>query len=140
MGPDNLEARMRAMSARLAGATAHQAIVQQLNLLLHSRRPFLPAAKVLGSLLADAGLFHEAQELYRELAEHFPDEPTGLVGLAQLAMQQREWRDALTCWDEVTARFPDRPAASWLGGRATTLMELRRFDDAENIFRALTQD
>jgi tetratricopeptide (TPR) repeat protein len=140
MAPDKLNAMLRSMSARLAGEPAHQPILQQLNVLLDSPQRFLPAANLLGRMLVDAGLLPEAAEFYRKLADHFPNKPAGLVGMAQVAMQQRAWLEALTLWDEVVTRFSDRLTAYWLDSRAISLMELQRFDEAEDIFRGLTRD
>jgi tetratricopeptide (TPR) repeat protein len=140
MVPDRLKAMLRAMSARLAGETAHQPILQQLSVLLHSPQPSLRDANLLGRLLSDAGMLDEAKQFYEEVTEHIPDKPLGSVGMAQVAMQRRAWQEALTWWNEVIGRFGDKPAAFWLGGQATTLMELRRFEEAENIFHRLIRD
>jgi tetratricopeptide (TPR) repeat protein len=140
MTSDKLNGMLRSMSARLGGEPAHQPILHQLDILLHSLQPSLRDANLFGRLLVDAGLLDEAKEFYKEMTEHIPDEPQGFVGMAQVAMQRRMWQEALTWWDEVIARFGDKPAASWLGGRATALMELGRFEEAENIFHRLTRD
>jgi tetratricopeptide (TPR) repeat protein len=140
MAPDKLDATLRELPARLASQPERQSIMQHLKILLGSTQPSLPAVRVLGSLLADAFLFDDATKVYEALAERFPDDPTGPVCLAQLSMQRKSWQGALAHWDEVVARFSGRLTASWLGGRAATLMELRRFDEAENIFRSLARD
>jgi tetratricopeptide (TPR) repeat protein len=140
MASDKFNAMLRSLRTRIAGEPAYQPILQQLDILLDSRQPFLPAAWVAGTSLSDAGLLDEAQELYKGLAENFPDKPVGFAGMAQLAMQRRAWREALACWNEVIARFSDSLAASWLSGRATALLELGRVDEAEIAFRVLTRD
>jgi tetratricopeptide (TPR) repeat protein len=140
MAPDTLNAMLRSMSARLADDPARRPIVHQLNILLTSAQTFMSGANDLGRLLVDAGLLDDAQELYGALAEHFPNQPAGPVGMADLAMRRGAWQEALTRWDEVIARFGDQPAVTRMGGRATALMELQRLDEAETIFRSLVED
>jgi tetratricopeptide (TPR) repeat protein len=137
---DKFKVMLRAISKRLDDEPAHQPILQQLSVLLHSPQPSLRDANLLGRLLSDAGMLDEAKEFYEEVTEHIPDKPLGSVGMAQVAMQRGEWQEALTWWDEVIARFGDKPAASWLGGQATALMELGRFEEAETVFLGLTRD
>lgn len=140
MAPEKLNAMLRSMSVRLACQPAHQPILQQLDILLDSPQRLLPATHELGRLLIDAGLFDEAEELYKEMAEQFPDKPQGRVGMAQLAMQKKAWEQALAYWDEAIARFSDRVTGSWLGGRGITLMQLGRFEEAEQILRSVAHD
>lgn len=140
MASDKLNAMLRAMSNDLASEPEQGAILQQIHHLLNSSQPTLSAFKELGSSLADAGRLNEAENLYRELITTFPDQPQGFAGMALLAMHKGSWQEALARWDELIARFRHKPIASWLSGRATTLMELGRFGEAEIAFRNLTLD
>lgn len=140
MATDKLNATLRSMLRGLADDPAHQPVLHQLNILLTSPEPLMPGANDLGRLLVDAGLLDDAQKLYGALAEHFPNQPAGPVGMADLAMRRKAWQEALTRWDEVIARFGDQPAVTRMGGRATALMELQRLDEAETIFRKLAED
>jgi tetratricopeptide (TPR) repeat protein len=131
---------LRSMSQRLTAGPASQAILRQLDILLNCRRSPLPAAKKFGRLLVEADLLSDAHELYRELGEQFPEEPQGLAGMAHVAMLRQSWQEALTCWDELIARFSDKLVPYWPAGRATALMQLSNLDEAEIVFRGLTRD
>lgn len=135
-----LNAALCDISARLARDPACQRLVQQLDSVLGSKDGILPAAAQLGRLLVDAGLLDEADWLYRALAEQFPDSPPGFVGMAHVAVKRWDWGEALVRWQTVLARFSARQQAFWLASFATALMELGRFDEAENVFRDLLRD
>src|SRR5271156_5575249 len=103
--PNALSELFIALAARLADEPARLRILQPYESVFQSPQPPLPAAARLGGALAGAGLHDEAETLSRTLAEHFPHEPIGFVGRAQLAMRQMAWAQALARWDEVFARF-----------------------------------
>lgn len=140
MARNEIHEMLRSMSERIGEQPPHVEIAEQLHVLLNSHEPFFPAASQLGRLLLDAGLLDDANQLYSKLTEHFPERPTGLVGLARVAMRGKSWQDSLNYWDQVLERFGDKPLSHWLEARAITLIELRRFRDAENAFRVLTQE
>ena len=71
----------------------------------------------------------------------FANMPFGYAALARLAMRQRHWSEALECWDDVLARFPQHYTnVSSRIGRASTLLELARYAEAEASLREIIQE
>jgi predicted Zn-dependent protease len=91
-------------------------------------------------LLLDGGLLSEAAGLCNALKRQFPDDPAGYVGLARVAMHQHAWTEALECWSEVSARFPQRNEYAWDFPRAQALVTLGRLDEAQELCRRLVED
>ena len=59
----------------------------------------------LATALIELGCLSEAEEVYRALTLRFEADPTGFVGLAQMAMRSHRWLEARTRWEEVLRRF-----------------------------------
>jgi tetratricopeptide (TPR) repeat protein len=89
-------------------------------------------------VLLKLGHLDEAQNASEKLATIFPDRPDGLLGLANIAMQQRRWTEASTYWSKLLRQFSDRATASWHAGLAAAHIELGSLHAAENIYRDLT--
>src|SRR5262249_4340282 len=67
-----------------------------------------------------------------------PDDLSGHLQLAVLAMQQSDWPKALERWDALLARFgEDERADNWKLARANALRSLGRGDEAEAELRSL---
>jgi hypothetical protein len=102
MASDKLNAMLQSMRARLAGEATHQPISQQLDILLDSGQPFLPAAWAAGQVTQRC---RTALTKPRSFIWGWPklssDQPAGPVGMAQLAMRRKAWGEALVFWDEV---------------------------------------
>ena len=94
----------------------------------------------LAAALIELGSLHEAEKVYRELTLKSGADPTGYVGLAQVAMRGQRWIEACARWDEVLRRFGDQAAHGWRAARAIALMQLNCLDDAEQVFRDLAED
>jgi tetratricopeptide (TPR) repeat protein len=94
----------------------------------------------LATALIALGNLHEAEKVYRELTLKSGADPTGYVGLAQVAMRGQRWIEARARWDEVLQRFGDQAAHGWRAARANALMQLNRLDDAEQVFRDLSEE
>lgn len=93
----------------------------------------------LAAALIELGSLHEAEAVYRDLTLSPGADPTGYVGLAQVAMRGQRWIEARARWDEVLRRFSNQAAPGWLSARATALMHLNCLDDAEQVFRDLAK-
>lgn len=91
-------------------------------------------------VLFELGRRQEAVAIHAELVRDFPDDPAGYAGMAQLALRQRSWPEALARCDELLARFPDHAAADgWRTMRASPLLELGRAAEAEGFLRRIVE-
>ena len=81
----------------------------------------------------EAGLVDESEALYLAMARSFPRHPGGFVGLAHVAMQRKNWHEAMTCWDRVLTEFDGLRNPFWRTGRALVLFELGRLNEAKAI-------
>ena len=84
--------------------------------------------------LLEQGRLAEAEEAYRDLQARHPDRPTGLAGLAQVAMQSGQWQTALDRFEECLTRFPSRSPPFWRLARARALARLGRSEEAEAAY------
>jgi tetratricopeptide (TPR) repeat protein len=94
----------------------------------------------LAAALIELGSLYEAEKVYRELTLKSGADPTGFVGLAQVAMRGQRWIEACARWDEVLQRFRDQAVPGWRAARAIALMQLNCLDDAEQVFRDLAEE
>jgi tetratricopeptide (TPR) repeat protein len=91
-----------------------------------------------GFLLLDAGELLSAEAVFEAVRLQFPANAAGFVGLARVAMRSGSWLQALAAWDTALDRFDGGDARPfWRIGRATALLELGRWDVAEDTFEAL---
>lgn len=96
----------------------------------------------LADALASAGRIRDAQEQYQLVLEISEDDPGALAGLAQIAMNQGEWRTAEGYWRRIldvigTGDFASidqrvEKAYYYLG---STLMELNEYEEAASYLR-----
>jgi tetratricopeptide (TPR) repeat protein len=88
------------------------------------------------TVLAELGRSEEARAALDRLARDFYEAPAGFVGLAQFAMRERLWSEAVERWNEILARFDDRAARPrWETARAWALLELGQTAAAETALR-----
>jgi tetratricopeptide (TPR) repeat protein len=136
---DRVKVMLCATVERIANAPAQERLSRQLSLILCSPQPPLSKAMQVGHELVEAGLHDAASQLYKRLCEVFPNGPQGLAGLAFLAMQKKEWSEALTRWDELIERFPASSAPNWHLSRGQALAQLNRRGEAEEELRYLVR-
>lgn len=87
-------------------------------------------------VLFELGRSQEAADILADLMREFPDNPSGYVGRAQLALRQRFWQVALDRCNEILSRFGDHAGADdWRLIRVGALLELGRATEAETILR-----
>jgi len=91
-------------------------------------------------IFMEAGLLDEAEALYLAMVQSFPRHPGSFVGLAQIAMRRRNWREALERWDNIMAAFGGARNPNWLSGRAMVLLELGRHQEATDTHADLVRD
>jgi tetratricopeptide (TPR) repeat protein len=82
-------------------------------------------------VLYGLGRLDDAESSFADLAKRFPSEPDGHVGLAQVAMQRRNWATALAHWDDAIALSRAPVESAWYLGRANVLVRLNRVQEAD---------
>lgn len=90
-----------------------------------------------GNVLVHLERYIQAEQIYRELTDMYPDSPAGYAGLAQVAQQYENWELALQRWDICISRFPAGQHPKWQASKARMLMKLQRFDKAEELYSEL---
>ena len=99
------------------------------------RKWWLPFA---GHLLLDLELLEEAEELLSRCREEFPNNSSGLSGLALVARKRGDSRNAATLLKDCIARFPgDGDQRWWLAVCGDLLLEQADWEGAETSFRIL---
>jgi tetratricopeptide (TPR) repeat protein len=90
--------------------------------------------------LRAAGHLDEAEREYRAMVLARPNASAGLIGLAKVAQEQRDWATSIARWDECIRRLETDPAVeSWRVARANCFVEDGRLSDAEDEFLALRE-
>ena len=103
-----------------------------------ARNAFWLSARAL--TLFEVGRREEAAAIHAALLSSFPHEAAPYAGLAQLAMRQRRWAQALDRSDELLSKFGDHAAANgWKVLRASALFELGRAAEAEDIAKRVVE-
>lgn len=123
-----------ALPAALVGA-AVSARLHALSIL-----PTIDATKRCAKLLQTLGFLSHAETLFHALTLHFADRPAGLIGLAQIAMQRKHWKLALTRWDALMAKFPRQKNFYWLSAISQALDEAGRTAEAAVNLDELTRN
>ncbi len=101
-----------------------------LKTLVDAPNPFWLTARALA--LFELGRREEAFAAIGHVIRDSPDHPAGHVALAQIAVSQRHWSEALARWDEALQRFGEHvSAANWKLARASALLEVGKADEAE---------
>jgi tetratricopeptide (TPR) repeat protein len=100
-----------------------------------ARNPGWLAARA--QVLFELGRVEEAPLACEQAMREFPQQPAGLVALAQLAMREKVWSKALGRWDEVLSRFNDPVGRPWWeAARAAALAELGQIEAGVAALRA----
>lgn len=96
------------------------------------RFPHQPEGFTLGSVvLIELGRFYEADAILKLAMERFPLEPEIFNNYALVAHHRRDWREAVTRWEQFRERYPQEKAAYSLGANA--LCELERYSEADDL-------
>lgn len=85
--------------------------------------------------------YDEACELFAELAEAYPEDPAGLIGVARCFADRWDFPASRTAWMAAYQRFGEKPVVADHTVRA--LSEVSEFDEALRIIaeqRAVTED
>ena len=93
----------------------------------------------LASKLLRAGKILESGIVFEHLRVSHPDRPDGWVGKARLAQTRGDWGEALALWRELLSRFGTGGEEVWEKHRADALLNLKRFEEANDAFHALAQ-
>jgi hypothetical protein len=92
-------------------------------------------------VLAELGRSEEARAALESMA--FGGSANQLhhrIGLAHLAAHREQWTEALACWDDVLARFPQHDSVPFSRvARAGILAKLGHADEAETVLRQVIQ-
>jgi tetratricopeptide (TPR) repeat protein len=132
MEPDgaNAELEEKLAAARKAQQDGDWSTAAGLWEQVRSLTPSDPAGFVCGAeALRNLGRFTEADDILATGIERFPADLCLAVDFADLAMQRRDWGEALTRWSSFRMRFPDQPAG--FVGAARAFRELGQLALAE---------
>lgn len=89
-----------------------------------------------GLALLNAGRELEAETRFRDLLDK-SDSHLGADGLAKIAQLRRDWEEVVAQCERCLTLAPESSEKGrWFGMRGYALIRLRRFDEAENSFRA----
>jgi tetratricopeptide (TPR) repeat protein len=83
--------------------------------------------------LRELGQIADAEAVLMEAAEKFPADEWLVISLARTAMAGGNWDEALRRWETAIKNFPHN--SSTHVGKAETLSNLGRFDEAEAVLR-----
>lgn len=96
----------------------------------------------LADAMSAAGRIREATEQYQVALELSPDDPGALAGLAQIAMNQGEWRTAEGYWQRIIDTLSagqysavDQRLEKAYFYMGSTLMELKEYEEAATYLR-----
>lgn len=107
---------------------------------IQAQRPDDPSAYWgIGSALGHLGRREEAEALLAAAMIRFPKEAPLAAVYASLASQRLDWPEALRRWQSALSRPGAADNPHWQAAHAEALLELGRLDEAETIFRRLSQ-
>jgi tetratricopeptide (TPR) repeat protein len=90
-----------------------------------------------GNLLIKLSRFDEAEAVFQQLIEKYPELPSGYEGYARLTHSFGDWELALKRWSEAIVKFPENIGFQLEKGNV--LINLSRFDEAEAVFQGLKE-
>jgi tetratricopeptide (TPR) repeat protein len=91
-----------------------------------------------GNALINSSRFNEAESIFTQLKEKYPDQPQGYEGYARIIHHLGySWELALKRWSEAIVRFPDH--INFQVQKGNVLINLSRFDEAGTVFKHLKQ-
>jgi len=89
--------------------------------------------------LIEVQRYEEAQQVLRQLVQDHPDYPPGYAAQATLALRQQKWGQAAERWNMCITRFDDGTQPGWHSNYARALIELKKYEAAEEVLLNLTQ-
>ncbi|MEB3339385.1 tetratricopeptide repeat protein [Okeania sp.] len=105
-------------------------------LILNPQQP-MPIYRNCGNNLITLSRFQEAERVFQELIKVYPKLPDGYHGYARLTHSLANWNLALERWSNAIEKFPENINFQVQKGNA--LINLSRFDEAEDIFKRLIE-
>ena len=108
----------------------------QQGLIVNCQQPML-VYRTCGNNLITLGKFKEAERVFQQLIEVYPELPDGYEGYAKLTHSLGDWELALKRWSEAIFKFPENIAFQLQKGNV--LIKLSRFDEAEAVFQQLIE-
>ncbi|MGK7920777.1 MAG: tetratricopeptide repeat protein [Trichodesmium sp.] len=90
-----------------------------------------------GNNLITLSNFEEAERVFQQLKEIYPELPEGYEGYARVANSLVNWNLALVRWENAVERFPENIGFEVQKGNV--LINLFRFDEAEVVFEGLIE-
>ncbi|WP_426543801.1 tetratricopeptide repeat protein, partial [Dapis sp. BLCC M126] len=108
----------------------------QQGLILNHQQP-MSVYRSCGNNLITLGRFEEAETVFQQLKERFPEQPDGYERCAKLTHFWPDWELALKRWNEAVAKFPDNIGFQIQKGNV--LINLSRFDEADAVFQGIKE-
>ncbi|ABG51494.1 Tetratricopeptide TPR_2 [Trichodesmium erythraeum IMS101] len=90
-----------------------------------------------GNALINLSRFDEAEAVFQQLKEKYPNRPHGYERYAALTQSLGDWELALKRWSEAVFKFPEN--IDFQVQKANALINLSRFDEAEAVFQQLIE-
>ena len=90
-----------------------------------------------GNILINLSQFDEAEEVFQQLKEKYPNQPQGYERYAAVTHNLGDWELALERWSEAITKFPEN--IGFQVQKGNVLMNLSRFDEAEEVFQQLKE-
>jgi tetratricopeptide (TPR) repeat protein len=128
LDPDEVLAKYHAAVAtqQLSDYTGTIAMLQEI---VEEHPDFAPARHRLGALLLDSGSIEAAEAELQQAVTLAPDMPHGYIGLAEVALRNRDHEHAVELLEQALRRAPRNKMAHYLLGSAYRYMGRR--DDAK---------
>ncbi|NEQ37162.1 MAG: DUF563 domain-containing protein [Okeania sp. SIO3I5] len=105
-------------------------------LTLNPQQP-MPVYRTCGHSLISLGRFREAEEVFQKLIELYPELPDGYHGYAVVAYHLKDWELLLERWARAASQLPNH--LYFLIQKASALIRLSRFDEAQGVFQEIIQ-
>ncbi|MGB3508582.1 MAG: tetratricopeptide repeat protein [Microcoleaceae cyanobacterium] len=81
------------------------------------------------NVLKQLGKFEEAEIIFEQIIDKYPEKVFGYQGLAQVAMQTQNWQLALQRWEVAVENFPEE--SNFLLSKINVLLSLNNYAEAQ---------
>ena len=129
--------RAALLGANLDNYEARREAIMGLADLPHPTQQHLPLLEELAREQADKGFLGHAEESFRLLGEHYPEEPAIWENISRIQLQTGRYEEALRTYRQAEALRP-LPRLSYFQG--ICLMSLGRMAEAEGLWKRLFKD